>query len=79
MTTHPRLRPIPGQRDPHLEHLAKYQADYLMAEDALRDLPFAALLHVVEAAIEARPDVDAAKLEAFANRIGRLAHMEGRT
>ncbi|MHA7852225.1 hypothetical protein [Roseovarius sp.] len=77
MTKHPRLQPI-GQRDPHLERLAKYQADFLMAEDALRSLPFAAVLEVVEAVIEARPDVDAKALEAFANRIGRRAHMEGR-
>ena len=77
MTKHPRLQPI-GQRDPHLERLAKYQADFLMADDALRSLPFAALLEVVEAAIEARPDIDAGKLEAFANRMGRRAHMEGR-
>lgn len=78
MTKHPRLRPIPGQSDPHVARLAKYRADYLMATDALRDLPFPAMLEAFQEVLEARPDVDPETLEQFANRIGRRAHMEGR-
>ncbi|EDM71074.1 hypothetical protein RAZWK3B_16795 [Roseobacter sp. AzwK-3b] len=78
MTKHPRLQPIPDARDPHLEGLAKHTIDYAMAEAALRDLPFDMALHVFEAVIEARPDVDADALEHLANRLGRRAHMEAR-
>ena len=49
-----------------------------MLQEAMQSLSFADILDEVEAAIEARPDVDAQLLEGFANRIGRRAHMEAR-
>lgn len=45
----------------------------LMAADALRGLDFAALCDVVEAAIEARPDVNQARLAELARNLDRHA------
>lgn len=78
MTKHPRLRPIPGQSDPHVTRLAKYRADYLMATDAQRDLPLPAQIEAFLEVLEARPDLDARLLVELEHRVGRLAHMEGR-
>ena len=72
------IKPIPGQNDPHLERVASQAAALRMLQEAMQSLSFADVLDEVEAAIEARPDVDAQLLEGFANRIGRRAHMEAR-
>lgn len=45
----------------------------LMATDALRGLEFAALCDVVEAAIEARPDIDVDRLSDLAQSLDRRA------
>jgi len=72
------IKPIPGQTDPHLARMASQAAALRMLQEAMQSLSFADVLDEVEAAIEARPDVDAQQLEQFANRIGRRAHMEAR-
>ena len=77
MTKPLRLQPIPGQHDPHLARIASQKANSIMATDALRDLPFAALLDVVEAVIEARPDVDGPALEKHSDRLRRIAWKNG--
>jgi len=72
------IKPIPGQKDPYLARVASQAAALRMLQEAMQSLSFADILDEVEAAIEARPDVDAQLLEGFANRIGRRAHMEAR-
>ena len=52
----------------------------LMATDAMRSLPFQALCDVIEAHLEAMPhdQIDPARLDNLANKLGRIAHMAGR-
>lgn len=65
---------IPGCNEhPHLRRLAKHRTTALMAADAMQGLDFDAACDVVEAHFEARPDVNAANLEALADRLRRMA------
>jgi len=75
---HDRLKPIPGQHDPHIERLARHSSAAAMLVDASAALDFDALCDAVEAAIEARPDTNPQRLEALANTLGLRAHLEGR-
>lgn len=68
-----RDRCLPDQRDPYMEKLLATKANSIMATDALRGLDFIALCDVVEAAIEARPDVDQKRLAELARTLDRRA------
>lgn len=74
MTTHPRLRTIPGcETHPHLARLARHETTALMASDALRGLTADAACDVVQAHFEARPDTPPARLMALANALAQRA------
>ena len=66
-------RHIPGLDDVHLAKLSRHKTCALMATDALRGLEFHALCDVVEAAIEARPDIDQARLAELARTLDQRA------
>lgn len=65
---------IPGcDRHPVDRRRAVDRTTALMATDALSGLTFEALCDVIEAHIEARPDIDHARLMGLGNRLCRLA------
>lgn len=70
---HDRLKPIPGQHDPHIERLARHSSAAAMLVDASTALDFDALCDAIESAIEARPDIDPVLLRPFAHRMDRLS------
>lgn len=75
---HPRLQPIPGQYIMHHLRLARHSSAAAMLVDASTALDFDALCDAIEAAIEARPDTNADRLERLSNALGLRAHMEDR-
>ena len=69
------LKPIPGNSKNPIDSL---YANQQMALDAMAQLHFCDLIHIVASHIEARPDIDPKALETFANEIGLFAHMKAR-
>lgn len=76
MSKDPRLWPLP--QPVNISQTENDRINRHMANEGLSDLPFEKMIDVIMSHIYGRKDIDPDLLEQFSNKMGQLAHNEGR-